>query len=261
MTTSPVITSTLPTNAPTGRLAGKRVVITGGARGIGAEIAGRLVQDGAQIAVLDRLVDEGAKLASQLGGDFFEVDLSDAESTATATSAALSLLGGVDILVNNAGILRKGALLDITVDEWDAVFAINTRSMLITTQIAGRMMRDAGVGGKIINLASMAGKTGGAGQAHYAASKSAVIALTRVAALELGVHGITVNCICPGYVLTEMGAATRTDADVAEWSTYSPLGRLGQTSDIAGVAAFLASPDADYLTGQAINVCGGMNMA
>lgn len=261
MTNSPVITSADLTIAPTGRLAGSRVVIIGGARGIGAEIAGRLVADGAQIVILDRLVDEGSARAAQLGGEFLEVDLSDAGSTATATSAALGLLGGVDILINNAGILRKAALLDITVEEWDAVFAVNTRSMLVTIQVVGRAMRDAGTPGKIINLASMAGKTGGAGQAHYAASKSAVIALTRVAALELGIHGITVNCICPGYVLTDMGEATRTEADVAQWSTYSPLGRLGQTSDIAGVAAFLASPDADYLTGQAINVCGGMNMA
>lgn len=261
MTNSPVITSADLTIAPTGRLAGSRVVITGGARGIGADIAGRLVADGAQIVILDRLVDEGSARAAQLGGEFLEVDLSDAGSTETATSAALGLLGGVDILINNAGILRKAALLDITVEEWDAVFAVNTRSMLVTTQVVGRAMRDAGTPGKIINLASMAGKTGGAGQAHYAASKSAVIALTRVAALELGIHGITVNCICPGYVLTDMGEATRTEADVAQWSTYSPLGRLGQTSDVAGVVAFLASPDADYLTGQAINVCGGMNMA
>lgn len=254
--TSPATTTSLPRL----RLAGKRVVVTGGARGIGADIATRLHGDGASVALLDRLVDEGEMLADELGGAFHHVDLEDPGSTREAMTAAVHGLGGIDILINNAGILALTPLLDITVDEWDRMFDINTRAMLVTTQIAGRAMRDSGSGGKIVNLASMAGKTGGAGQAHYAASKAAVIALTRVAALELGEYGVTVNCLCPGYVLTDMGAATRTDSDVATWSTYSPLGRLGQAADVAGVAAFLASSDADYLTGQAINVCGGMHM-
>jgi 3-oxoacyl-[acyl-carrier protein] reductase len=104
----------------------------------------------------------------------------------------------------------------------------------------------------------MGGKTGGAGQAHYAASKAAVIALTRAAAAELGPHGIRVNCVCPGYVPTEMGAATRTPEKIETWSAMSPLGRLGEPEDVAGVVAFLASDDARYLTGQAVNVTGGM---
>ena len=254
--TSPATTTALPQL----RLAGKRVVVTGGARGIGADIATRLHGDGASVALLDRLVDEGESRADDLGGTFHPVDLEDPDSTRDAVSAAIEALGGIDILINNAGILALTPLLDITVEEWDRMFDINTRAMLVTTQIAGRAMRDSKLGGKIVNIASMAGKTGGAGQAHYAASKAAVIALTRVAALELGEHGITVNCLCPGFVLTDMGAATRTDDDIATWSTYSPLGRLGQAADVAGVAAFLASSDADYLTGQAINVCGGMHM-
>ncbi len=242
------------------RLAGKKVVITGGARGIGAAIARRCAAEGADISVLDRLADEGSAFAQEIGCHFFPVDLTDGASTTDALGAAIEKLDGIDVLINNAGILRFSALLDITVEEWDTVFAINTTAMLVTTQIAARAMIAAGTGGKIINLASMAGKTGGAGQGHYAASKAAVIALTRVTALELGASGITANCICPGYVLTEMGAATRTDADVAEWSTYSPLGRLAQPDDVAGVAAFLASADADYMTGQAVNVTGGMIM-
>jgi 3-oxoacyl-[acyl-carrier protein] reductase len=255
---------TLPsvTTDPAGtRLLGKRVVVTGGARGIGAAIARRCAVEGAEISVLDRLADEGSAFAEQIGCHFVPVDLTDQASTTDALGQAIEALDGIDVLVNNAGILRFSPLLDITVEEWDTVFAINTTAMLVTTQIAARSMIAAGTGGTIINLASMAGKTGGAGQGHYAASKAAVIALTRVTALELGASGITANCICPGYVLTDMGAATRTEDDVAEWSTYSPLGRLAQPDDVAGVAAFLASADASYMTGQAVNVTGGMLMS
>jgi 3-oxoacyl-[acyl-carrier protein] reductase len=255
--TTPLVT---PIPAPTPRLQGKRIVVTGGARGIGAEITARFRSEGAAVAVLDRLGAAGTALADSLGCDFVEADLADADSARRATARAVERLGGVDVLVNNAGILRLTPLLDIPVTEWDEMFAINTRAMLVTTQCAAASMLSEGVPGKIINLASMAAKTGGAGQAHYAASKAAVLALTRAAALELGRHGITVNCLCPGFVLTDMGAETRTDDDIAEWSALSPLGRLGTPQDIAGAAVFLASADADYITGQAINVCGGMHM-
>ncbi|MEF2975774.1 SDR family NAD(P)-dependent oxidoreductase [Subtercola sp. YIM 133946] len=242
------------------RLASKRIIVTGGARGIGASIAARAAAEGAGVVILDLLDDVGRATADAIGAGFQHVDLSDEHDTRQAVGAAIDTLGGVDVLVNNAGILRFAPLLDITVADWDAMFTVNTRSMLVTTQVAARWMIGADRPGKIINMASMGGKTGGAGQGHYAASKAAVIALTRVTALELGARAITANCICPGYVLTEMGAGTRTDADVAEWSSYSPLGRLAQPEDVAGVAMFLASDDADYLTGQAINVTGGMIM-
>lgn len=249
-------------NAPpaptTDRLAGRNVVVTGGARGIGGEIAARVASEGARVAILDRLVAEGAAHAAALGGTFHEVDLADPEATAAATTAAIDALGGVDVLVNSAGVFELVPLLEITVPDWNRMFAINARATLTTMQVAVRRMLAEGRGGKIINLASMAAKQGGANEAHYAASKAAVVALTRAAALEWGCHGITANTLCPGYILTEMGAQTRTAADIAEWSARSPLGRLGQTSDVAGVAAFLASADADYLTGQAINVTGGM---
>ncbi|WP_434316079.1 SDR family NAD(P)-dependent oxidoreductase [Leifsonia sp. P73] len=246
--------------ATAARLAGKRAVVTGGARGIGAAIVRRLAADGAEVALLDLLPDPGETVAAEVGGRFVPVDLSDTEATRDAVAAAIDGLGGIDVLVNNAGILRFAPLLDIPVEDWDLMFAINTRPMLVTTQVAARRMIDDGVAGTIINLASMAGKAGGAGQAHYAASKAAVIALTRVTALELGCHGITANCLCPGYVLTEMGADTRTSDDVELWSSYSPLGRLGEPGDVSAVAAFLASADAAYLTGQAFNVTGGMVM-
>ena len=242
------------------RLSGLRVVVTGGARGIGGEIAARMSSEGARIAILDRLVAEGSAHAAALGGSFHEVDLVDPEATAAATTAALDALGGVDVLVNSAGILQLKPLLDVTVADWNRMFSINTRAMLTTMQVSVRRMLADGHGGKIINLASMAAKKGGAGEGAYPPSKAAVVALTRMAALEWGVHGITANSLCPGYILTEMGAATRTQEMIDEWASYSPLGRLGQSSDVASVALFLASSDADYLTGQAINVTGGMVM-
>ncbi|CAN5452677.1 acetoin reductase [soil metagenome] len=258
----PLVTTTLarPAGSAGQRLLTKRVVVTGGARGIGGEIARRFASEGASVVIRDRLVEEGTKLASEIGGGFLPVDLVDAADTASAISAAIDRLGGIDILVNSAGILRFSPLLEVTVTDWNEVFSVNARAMLTTMQVCARTMIASGTGGKIINLSSMAAKTGGAGEGHYAASKAAVVALTRVAALEWGCHGITANSLCPGYVLTEMGAATRTDDDVKTWSSYSPLGRLGEPADVAGVALFLASPDADYLTGQAINVTGGMVM-
>ena len=242
------------------RLSGKRVIVTGGARGIGGEIASRFAVEGARVSILDRLADLGREHATAIGGSFHEVDLLDAVATAATTQAAVDSMGGVDILVNSAGILRFTSLLDLTVQDWNETFSINTRAMLTTMQVSVRAMIAAGHGGKIINLASMAAKKGGAGEGAYPPSKAAVVALTRMAALEWGCHGITANSLCPGYILTEMGAATRTQEDIDTWSSYSPLGRLGQSSDVAAVALFLASPDSDYLTGQAINVTGGMVM-
>ena len=243
-----------------GRLENKRVIVTGGARGIGGEIATRFAAEGASVSILDRLVEEGTALAAGIGGSFVEVDLLDPLATEASTAAAVEGMGGVDVLVNSAGILRFSPLLDLTVQDWNETFSINTRAMLTTMQVCARAMIASGQGGKIINLASMAAKKGGAGEGAYPPSKAAVVALTRMAALEWGCHGITANSLCPGYILTEMGAATRTQADIDTWSSYSPLGRLGTASDVAGVALFLASPESDYLTGQAINVTGGMVM-
>ena len=242
------------------RLAGRRAVITGGARGIGAAIARTFAEHGAHLALLDLRTEELDAIAADLGAVAVRADLADPADAIRGVQHAVDALGGVDILVNNAGLLRMAPLLDITVDDWDLTFDVNVRSMLLTTQVAARAMIAASIDGTVINMASMGGKLGSPNQAHYAASKAAVIALTRVAAMELGVHGIRVNCICPGYVLTEMGAATRTDEMVATWSAKSPLGRLAEPADVANMALFLASDEASYCTGQAMNVSGGMVM-
>lgn len=241
------------------RLEGRRAVITGAGRGIGAEIARRFTVEGAAVSLID--IDPHVHdIAASVGGRSVVGDLADPASARQLVTDAIDGLGGVDVMVNNAGILRFAPLLDITVEDWDLTFAVNVRAVLIGTQVAARAMIDAGRGGTIVNMASMGGKVGSPNQAHYAASKAAVISLTRVSAMELGAHGITVNCICPGYVLTEMGAATRTPEKIAAWSALSPLGRLAQPCDVAAMATFLASTDASYCTGQAMNVTGGMVM-
>jgi len=240
-------------------LCGHRAVVTGGAQGIGFSIARALADLGANVVILD-ITDRGEEAAAQLNGNFVQIDVSDVGATREAMATAMDSLGGIDILVNCAGILSHSSILDVTPEQWDHTLDVNARATLITTQAAAARMIEQGQGGRIINIASMAAKSGGRNEAHYAASKAAVVALTRVTALELGEHGITANSLCPGYVLTEMGAATRTDEDVAAWSALSPLGRLGQPEDVAGVAAFLASTAGAYLTGQSINVTGGMIM-
>jgi NAD(P)-dependent dehydrogenase (short-subunit alcohol dehydrogenase family) len=231
--------------------------VTGAARGIGRAIAARLVLDGAPVVLVDR--DPAvADTAAELGATGWLVaDVSRPEQVRQAVADTLDCLGGLWALVNNAGIFVKAPLLELDPAEWDQVMAVNARSVLLMTQAVAPAMIAAG-GGRIVNLSSMAAKAGTPGEAAYAASKAAVMALTRIAAAELGPHGITVNCVCPGYVLTDMGADTRTPEQVAGWAAQSPLGRCGTPDDVAGVVAHLLSDDAAYQTGQAVNVSGGM---
>jgi 3-oxoacyl-[acyl-carrier protein] reductase len=239
-------------------MASQTAIVTGAGRGIGLKIAEALVGAGYAVVGLDRDADV-VQAAKNLGALGIAADLADPEAAAGAIASALDQLGGVHLLVNNAGIFRSTPLLEITADEWDTVMAVNARTMLTTTQAVVPAMK-AGGGGVIVNMASMGGKEGEPGQAHYAASKAAVIALTRVSAMELGPANIKVNCLCPGYVLTDMGAETRDPDQVAQWEARSPLGRLASTSDVAGHVTFLASDAGAYVTGQAININGGMIM-
>ncbi|ALJ22185.1 SDR family NAD(P)-dependent oxidoreductase [Microbacterium sp. No. 7] len=251
--------TTAPPLIRTRRLHGVRAIVTGGARGIGEAIARRMTADGAIVAILDRLQAEGISVASELGGPYVRVDLADPDDTRAQIAAAASTLGGVDVLVNSAGVFRLVDLLDIEIDEWDRMMDINARAILVTMQAVAPAMIAQGRG-RIINISSMAAKAGGAHEGHYAASKAAVVALTRAAALEWGGHGITVNAVCPGYVLTDMGEDSRTPEQIAEWSARSPLGRLATPQDVAAVVSHLASSDAAYVTGEALNVTGGMIM-
>ena len=232
----------------------RTALVVGGSGGIGSAIVDRLGADGMRVAVADRRPPQSRTVA-----EYVNVDLTDPIGTKAAVERARSALGGIDLLVNSAGVFEHRALLDIESDAFDRMMAVNARSVLVTMQAVAPGMIENG-GGRIVNIASMAAKQGGDGEGHYAASKAAVIALTRAAALEWGRHQIRVNALCPGYVLTDMGADTRTPEDVERWSARSPLGRLGDPEDVAGVVAFLASADAGYLTGQAINVTGGMIM-
>ena len=239
--------------------AAARAIVTGGARGIGAAIVARLAADGMTVAVVDRDGPGAEAVAATVAGLAVTVDLADPRATRNACAQATSHLGGCDLLVNNAGVFAKAPLAETTVELWDTVMAVNARAMLVTMQALTPALA-ASARGAVVNIASMAAKLGSPGEAAYAASKAAVVALTRIAALELGAHGITVNCVCPGYVLTEMGAATRTAADVERWSALSPLGRCTEPDEVADLVAFLASPAARGITGQALNISAGMVM-
>jgi len=242
------------------RLAGRRVVVCGVGQEIGAAVVRTFASEAARIAVLDGCAEAAGRLAEQVGGSAYAVDLTDVRGTREVMDRAITRLGGIDVLVNNAGVLRFSALLDMEPPDFGEGFALGTQAMLVTTQVAARAMigfrtPSADCAGKVINIAGVGG-TGGGGQAHYAASKAAVMALTRAAAYELGPHGITVNCLCPGYSIDDVPGVRADRADM--WSALSPLGRLAEPHDVARAALFLASSDSDYLTGDALNVSGGM---
>jgi len=244
------------------RLAGRRVIVTGGGQGLGAAVARTFAIEDAQVAVLDGCAEAAAQVAEAIGGHGYVADLSDVGGTREVMNRAIGRLGGLDVLVNNAGVMRFSALLDMEPAELGDPFGLGTQAMLVTTQIAALNMiafrsPSAECAGKVINIAGVGG-TGGGGQAHYAASKAAVMALTRAAAHELGPHGITVNCLCPGYSLDDLPGVRADRAD--SWSALSPLGRLAEPHDVARAALFLASSDSDYLTGDALNICGGMQL-
>ena len=240
------------------RLSGRRGLVTGAARGIGRRVAQRLADEGMRVTLLD--VDPTVeRTAAEMGASSLVADLADEETTRRALAADADADGDPYwLLVNNAGVFAKAPLLEMDLGQWDDLQRVNARSMVVVMQALAPAMIASGRGGRVVNMASMAAKRGTPGETAYAASKAAVVALSRIAAMELGPHQITVNSICPGYVLTEMGADTRSADQVAAWAAMSPLGRLGQPADVAAVIAFLASDDGAYITGQALNVTGGM---
>ena len=241
-------------------LTGKVAFVTGGTRGIGFAIAGKLGESGARIAISGRDEGRAAEAASRLGGNVMGVacDVADEAQVEQAVAAIEGGLGPVDILVNNAGITRDNILLRLDGAAWDEVLDTNLKGAFHTTRavIKGMMKRRRG---RIINISSIVGLTGNKGQANYAASKAGLIGFTKAVAREYASRGITANCVAPGYIETDMTNALPEDARKALLDSIV-LGRLGQPEDIAGAVLYLASDLAAYVTGQVLVVDGGMTM-
>jgi meso-butanediol dehydrogenase/(S,S)-butanediol dehydrogenase/diacetyl reductase len=238
-------------------LKGKRVLITGGAQGIGAATAGRFREEGARVAVLDRNAEALASAKAAPGGAeaFLQADVSDSRDIASAFERLDTLWGGLDVLVNNAGISLRHDFLEITEDEWRRVMATNLDGVFFVAREAVRRML-AGTGGVVLNMGSTNGLTGYHHYADYNASKAGVIELSRSMALELAPR-IRVNCVCPGYILTPMQEAEYTPDMLRAFQAKIPLGRLGRPQDVAAVFAFLASDEASFITGQCFVIDGG----
>lgn len=255
------------------RLAGKSALVTGGARGIGLAIARAYAAEGARVAIADRHAEEAEAAAPSLGEGHLglRMDVADQSSIDAAVAQAEAWSGGLDILVNNAAVFDSGPLLDVTRASYDRLMAINVAGTLFPLQAVARGMVARGRGGKIVNMASQAGRRGEALVATYCATKAAVISLTQSAALALAPHGIQVNAIAPGVVDTPMW--DEVDALFArhegkaigqkkrEVGAAVPLGRFGRPEEVAAMAVFLASPDSDYVTAQTYGVDGGNWMA
>jgi len=235
----------------------KRVLVTGGVSGIGAAIARRFARDGARVAVVDR--DE--KGVEALGGDSSPVelplvgDVSEPASVAAVFEELDRRFGGVDVVFNNAGISVREPFLDATFESWSRVLAVNLTGVFLVSQQAAARMLDQG-DGVIVNLGSVSGMVGMPGYAAYNVSKAGVIELTKTMALELA-PTVRVNAICPGYVLTPMQAAEYTPEALRECEEKVPAGRLGRPEEIASLAAYLASDEAGYVTGQSFVIDGG----
>ena len=242
----------------------KTALITGAARGIGKALALRFAAEGANIAFTDLAIDENGKKTEEeiaaLGVKVkgYASNAADFAQTETVVKEVVADFGRIDILVNNAGITRDGLMLRMTEAQWDSVISVNLKSAFnFIHAVLPVMMRQRG--GSIINMASVVGVHGNAGQSNYAASKAGLIALAKSIAQEVGSRGIRANAIAPGFIETAMTAALPDDIR-AEWVKKIPLRRGGQVDDIANVATFLASDMSSYVTGQVIQVDGGMNM-
>ncbi len=237
-------------------------LVTGGARGIGRSIVTRLAAEGGRVTFVDLLDAPAEETIALAGGPercrFVKADITTAQGCQDAVEAAVEHGGGLDVLVNNAGITRDGLLLRMSDEDWDTVIAVNlTGTFRMTRTAARRLMKSPR--GRVINIASVVGLMGNAGQANYAASKGGVIAFTKAVAKELAARGVTVNAVAPGFIQTDMTAGL-TEKAAGELGSRIPLGRLGTAEDVADVVAFLASEAAGYVTGQVIPVDGGMVM-
>lgn len=245
-------------------LEGKVALITGAARGIGKAIALKFASEGADIAFTDLVIDKNGKQTEQeiaamgVKAKGYASNAADFAQTEDVVKQIKDEFGKIDILVNNAGITKDGLMLRMTEQQWDAVIAVNLKSAFnFIHALVPIMMRQRG--GSIINMASVVGVHGNAGQGNYAASKAGLIALAKSVAQEMGSRGIRANAIAPGFIETAMTAALPEEVR-NDWTQKIPLRRGGTVDDIANVATFLASDMSSYITGQVIQVDGGMNM-
>ena len=246
-----------------GRLENKIAIVTGGARGIGRAISLRLASEGAKIAIVDIMLDVAEATAKEFADRGFEAkayaaNVAKPEDADATVKKVIADFGKVDILVNNAGITKDNLIMRMSEAEWDAVIAVNLKGTFNFTKAAVTPMARQR-SGKIVNIASVVGRMGNAGQANYSASKAGVIALTKSTAKEFGSRNIQVNAVAPGFIETEMTA--KLPQSVRDtFMMVIPAKRPGKPEDVANVVFFLCSSDADYVTGQVINIDGGMLM-
>jgi 3-oxoacyl-[acyl-carrier protein] reductase len=248
---------------------GRVALVTGASRGIGRAIAAGLAEAGFTLVLNDVAAQEDtlrqacAEIAAHSGVACHALvaDVSDRAQVQAMAAGALDAAGQIDALVNNAGILIPSPVETLAERDWDAVMDVNAKGTFLVTQAILPHMRQRKYG-RIINIASIGGKHGAPGQAHYSASKAAVMGFTRVLAQEVGQDGITANCVCPGIIVTEMGRTNLDDpAKRQAWIGITALRRLGQPEDVAGPVVFFASDAAAFVTGQTLNVCGGIHLS
>ncbi|MGC9352186.1 MAG: 3-oxoacyl-[acyl-carrier-protein] reductase [Mariniphaga sp.] len=244
-------------------LEGKTAIVTGASRGIGKAIALKYAQEGCNVAFTDLFEDENMK-ATEAGLQALGVkakgyasDASKFDDTERVVNQIVEDFGRIDVLVNNAGITKDTLLMRMTEEQWDAVINVNLKSVFNFTKAAQKTMLKQR-SGSIINMSSVVGVSGNAGQANYSASKAGIIGFTKSVARELGSRGVRSNAIAPGFIITEMTAKIPEDARKA-WEASIPLKRGGTPEEVAGVAIFLASDLSSYVSGQVIQVCGAMN--
>jgi 3-oxoacyl-[acyl-carrier protein] reductase len=242
------------------KLTGKKALITGATGGLGAEIARALHQQGAHVVISGTKQDKLEALANELKDrvSIVPCDLSSAESTQRLIPEAESALGGLDILVNNAGLTQDGLLLRMSDDQWSQVLDVNLTSVFrLSREAIKSMMKQRA--GRIINITSIVGVTGNGGQTNYAASKAGIIGFSKSLAAEVATRGITVNCIAPGFIESPMTAGLN-DKQREKILNGIPQGNIGSPKDIAAGVVYLASEEAQYMTGQTLHINGGMTM-
>ena len=245
-------------------LEGKVAVITGAARGIGKAIALKFASEGADIAFTDLVIDENGKATEKEIAAFgvrakgYASNAANFEEAHKVVEEIVKDFGRIDVLVNNAGITRDGLMMRMSEQQWDMVINVNLKSAFNFIHAVTPIMMKQKCG-SIINMASVVGVSGNAGQCNYSASKAGMIGLAKSIAKELGSRGVRANAIAPGFIITDMTAAL-SDEVKAEWAKQIPLRRGGTPEDVANVATFLASDLSSYVTGQVIHCCGGMNM-